>query len=248
MSLLFIFLSLLFSITTNAEQVNVGLEPFPPLINEDKTGVLIEALNQIALNSELSFNFQLMTYARAKKELKKGNLQLIGLTPQHQETPDFYQYAQELNWSIDTTLDIFSLQPSLKEITQFEDFTIGTLIGNAEFFSQTLTIPQKKFVEVSSLPQLVKMLSKGRIKAIIFERIATMTTIEQLQTQGIYYQKIINLPASIAVQKNELGFKLKKQLDKLLSPSQLMTEHVMLSRYYGLPDSGLVDSSHQTKK
>jgi polar amino acid transport system substrate-binding protein len=81
-----------------------------------------------------------MTYGRAKKDLESKRLKLIGLTPYKLETKGFYEYGGELNWHIDTHVDFFSLNKDFFNIEQLPDGSIGTLIGNAEFFSTMSTI------------------------------------------------------------------------------------------------------------
>jgi polar amino acid transport system substrate-binding protein len=74
-------------------------------------------------------------------------------------------------------------------IEQLPNGSIGTLTGNAEFFSKIVNVPVIKFVEVSSLKQLVKMLALGRLSVILFERVSTMSTIKELNIENIYYKK-----------------------------------------------------------
>ena len=96
-----------FSQLSYSEEINVGLEPFPPLINEDGSGLLVDRLNALSAGKNLHFNFHIMTYGRAKKDLESKQLKLIGLTPYQLETEDFYEYGVELSWQIDTHVDFF---------------------------------------------------------------------------------------------------------------------------------------------
>jgi len=237
---LYLFSLLLFASNAYAEKVNVGFEPFPPLINEDGTGYLIDMLNSLTNDSDLTFNFQLMTYARAKKELKEQRLQLIGFTPKNNETENFYLYAEELSWIFNTNVDFFSKNKAYFTIENLPTSSIGTLIGNADFFSEITKIPRKKFVEVSSLNQLVKMLDKERIKVILFERISMITTLKKLNITDIYYQKLANVPASLAVSKAEEGQQLKIKLDKLLNSIDNDTFFKDLSQYNQLANDGIL--------
>ena len=68
------------------EEIKVGVEPFPPLINENGTGYAIDMLKEIEKQSDLKFQISFMPYNRAKSELKNGSVDLIGLTPQGKET------------------------------------------------------------------------------------------------------------------------------------------------------------------
>ena len=135
----------------NHGEISVGLEPFPPLVNEDGTGFVINMLNALEENSSLRFDYQIMTYARAKRELKKQRIDMIGLTPKGQETEEFYQYAQELIWHFDTTVDFYSTSPSNFTLVNFPQKSVGTLIGNADFLSEPSNIARDKFIEISSL-------------------------------------------------------------------------------------------------
>jgi polar amino acid transport system substrate-binding protein len=252
------FLFSLFSVKllANHTDITVGIEPFPPLVNKGGSGFVINMLNALQENSTLNFNFQIMTYARAKKELQKQRIDMIGLTPKDSETQKFYQYAQELVWHFDTTVDLYSTAPKHFKLNDLPNQSIGTLIGNADFFGELAGIPREKFIEVSSLSRLVMMMARGRIKVILFERVAMMSTINKLQNdlrskvpsefnspespQKIYYKKFKIIAASLAVAKNEAGDQLKKQLDELLAKNTLLY-FTKIAPYAELPDSGVIE-------
>jgi len=233
-----IFLS--FHSQTKSQEINVGLEPFPPMINNDGSGFAINMLNALTEDDGLQFNFQLMTYARAKKELKNNRIDLIGLTPKDYETSEFYQYATELNWSFKTTVDLFSTSVNLLNINNLPDRSIGTLSGNAEFFSEKVNLNKEKFVEVASLEQLVQMMVKGRLKLVVFERVSMMSTIKELKIKNIYYKKFAVLSASLAVANNPQGIALKTKLDNLLSQNDSKQFLAEFSRFTNLSDEGMV--------
>jgi len=245
-----------FKLLANNSEILVGLEPFPPLVNEDGTGLVINMLDAMQERSQLTFNYQIMTYARAKKELKNARINLVGLTPKNSETKEFYQYAQELSWHFETTVDFYANSPSNFDLASLPAHSIGTLIGNADFFAELANIPRDKFIEVSSLSQLILMMARGRLKVILFERVAMMSTIKKLSqnrlspspieflsldnSQKIYYKKFKMIAASLAVANNAEGKTLKKQLDKLLSEntSQYFKK---IAPYAQLPDSGVIE-------
>jgi polar amino acid transport system substrate-binding protein len=223
-----------------AEEIDVGFEPFPPLINEDGSGLVIDMLRTLSAGKNLDYHFHVMTYARAKKDLASKRLKLIGMTPYQLETQDFYQYGVELNWHIDTQVDFFSLNKDYFNIAQLPDRSIGTLVGNAAFFSEVINVPTSKFVEVSSLKQLVTMLAFGRLKVILFERVSTMSTIKTQQIENIYYKKMGVVPASLAVANTIEGLKLKTQLDNLLSKVENKKFFSRFIYYSAMSDSGKV--------
>jgi polar amino acid transport system substrate-binding protein len=252
----FLFSLSSFKLSANHTDITVGLEPFPPLVNEDGSGFVINMLNGLQENSTLNFNFQIMTYARAKKELKSHRIDMVGLTPKDSETQKFYQYAQELVWHFDTTVDLYSTSPANFKLDGLPNQSIGTLIGNADFFGELAGIPREKFIEVSSLSQLVMMMARGRIKVILFERVAMMSTINELQNdlhskvpsafnspespQKIYYKKFKIIAASLAVAKNEAGNRLKKQLDDALN-TNTSQYFKTIAPYAKLPDTGVIE-------
>jgi len=165
---------------------------------------------------------------------------LIGLTPQHLETAEFYSYAHDINWSFSAHVDFFSLNSELFDVANTPNSSIGTLLGNADFFSALLDIPRAKFVEVTSLEQLVKMFAKGRLELVTFERIAIMRTIKRLEVKDIYYQKFGGIPASMAVANNSQGHALKLELDKLLLKVSSDATKPELNDYRKLPNAGIV--------
>jgi len=81
-----IYFLTLFSPLSYSEQIEAGFEPFPPLINEDGSGLVVDMLSALSEDKNLHFNFHVMTYGRAKKDLESKRLQLIGLTPYQLET------------------------------------------------------------------------------------------------------------------------------------------------------------------
>ncbi len=231
---------LMLPLTSFAQQVNVGLEPFPPLINEDGSGYIIDMLNALTNESDIQFNFQLMTYARAKKNLQNGQVNLIGLIPQHTESEEFYRYGEELNWRVMTTVDLFSSSEKNIDHQHLANKTIGTLIGNEEFFAELLKIPTNKVVGVTSLQQLAMLVAKNRINIAIFERVSMMSTINQLKLDNIYYKKFTTLGASLAVQKTPQGHQLKTLLDKLLEKHHAMEHLAEYQKANHLADFGKV--------
>ncbi|MEP1446524.1 MAG: hypothetical protein ABJK37_10490 [Paraglaciecola sp.] len=200
-----------------SREIVVGFEPFPPLINEDGSGLVVDMLHKFSGTEDIHFNVEIMTYARAKKNLQNKKLELIGMTPHQLETDDFYQYATELDWHIDTHVHLFALDKSYFNISQLPTRSIGTLLGNAEFLSEIVGLPEKKFVEVSKLEQLVKMLALGRLKVILFEGVATMNAIKSLELQGVYYKEMGIVPSTLAIPKSAEGLTLKRKLDAFLS-------------------------------
>ena len=230
------------SVNVTAQDVHIGLEPFPPIVNEDGQGYAVDIFKAIESISDLKFHFHIMNYARAKKELQKQSLDMIGLTPQGHETKSFYQYAQDINWSITTKVDLFTLDKKYFNTQLLPKQSIGTLRGNADFFSEVLNIPRDKFIEISTLTQLTKMLQRKRLKIITFERASTMTTIEKFDITGVYYKKVAEIPASFAVYKNTKGRELKAKIDKLLAKVRSKSYFGSYFEYQKLADTGLLNS------
>ncbi len=223
-----------------AQDVHVGIEPFPPLIEENGQGDIISMLTAIEKISDLKFFFHVMNYARAKKELEKQKLDLIGLTPQGYESPEFYYYATDIKWSVDAKVDLYALDKLALNTNNISDHSIGTLRGNADFFSMLLNIPRNKFVEVSSLFQLIKMLEKKRLDVITFERASTMSTLNELKIPHVFYKRVAKIPASFAVNKTTKGLALKKKIDLLLRNINTNQYFKAYQYYQALPDTGKV--------
>jgi polar amino acid transport system substrate-binding protein len=223
-----------------AEKISVAMEPFPPFVNAEGTGLTIDMLHAIEDISDLEFDIEIMTYARAKYQLKNQQIQILGHTPKDLETAEFYLYAQELNWKIDTTSDIFSLELKFFDLSKLKKGRIGTTLGNADFFSEQLEIPLNKFIQTSTLRQLVDMLIKRRIDVLVFERVSVMTLLQEKNMTDVYYQSIGKVPASIAVFRSQEGEKLKEKLDKLIK--QLPLEDIFSGylQFTDLPKSGKV--------
>jgi polar amino acid transport system substrate-binding protein len=229
-----------FGITCMAQNVTVGMEPFPPFITARATGYSVDMLRAIEKISELKFDIKLMTYARAKRELEFNQIDIVGHTPKNLETATFYQYAQELDWHVSTKSDLFSFDKKYFNVDDLQRGRIGTTLGNADFFSEQTGIPRSKFIETSSLSQLVSLLLTRRIDVLIFERVSVMSSLQANNAGKVYYQTIGEVPASIAVSKNEEGDRLKQKLDHLIK--QLDQEKIFSGylKYSRLPDAGTV--------
>jgi len=233
-------LSILFlSSIAFSEVIRVGLEPFPPLIIDKKSGYTIELLKAIEKISDIKFEIKIMPYNRAKEELKEGRLDLIGHTPYKLEAKEFYVYAEELDFNIGVKADIYVKDKAkLKDIKKLK---IGTPRGNETFASDLLGIQVKNF-HPGDLENLLRMLSAGRIDAFWFERASTMSTLEKLKIKNIYYEENPkeSINASLAVKKDKKGRELKKRLDLLLKKVDKKKILKDLNIYNALPGSGKV--------
>ena len=233
---------LIFSFTSlYAEVIKVGLEPFPPLITEEGKGFSVKMLRAMEKISDIRFKIKIMPYNRAKVELKKGIKNLIGHTPYQLETKEFYVYAQELNWSINAPLDIYSMDKGNLHPDKFKTLKkIGTPRGNEGFFSEVYGIPIEQFYSSGDIGSLLKMMKKGRIDIFLFERASTMTKIQEIGIKNVFYRNIDIIPASFGVRKDKQGTELKRKLDVLIKKvdqQQIFYEHL---KYSNLPKSGIV--------
>lgn len=223
----------------DTRKIVIAFESFPPFITEDKKGLTVDMLRAIEQKSAFRFDVRLMTYSRAKHELKYGRIDIAGHTPKGLETATFYQYALELDWQIQTTSDLFSFDQQYLNIDHIKPKRIGTTAGNATFFAQQLGVEPDIFVEVRSLQQLVDMLIKGRIDVLLFERSSVMTLLAEKDIYGIHYQSIGLIPASIAVSKNQEGMDLKKELDEVIKTLDLDKIFSGYLQYIYLPSKGV---------
>lgn len=225
----------------SAETIIVGMEPFPPLIVDKNTGYTIDLLKEIESISDLKFTIDIMPYIRAKKSLESGRVDIIAHTPYKAETKDFYNYAQELDFEIETINDFYVTdEAKLKDISKLK---IGIPRGNEEFASEFLGIPVANFY-LGTTENLLKMLNAGRIDAFWFERASTMLTLKKLQLDNIHYMKFPKeyFAAGIAVKKDNRGTELKKKIDSLINQIDLKRIFKDYSRYLDMPDKGVISS------
>jgi len=234
-----LFLAALVVCPLAAQTVRVGLEPLPPLVNEDGTGLTITMLREIEKASSLRFTIQIMPYNRAKSELAGGNLDLIGHTPYGLETAEFYAFAQELVWKEDLATDFYALKKPF--LDNPEKGKVGIPRGNKEFASDLTGIAVANFYE-EDLRNLVPLLVAGRIDAIWFERGSVMTTIRKLGVSGVLYRQAPKelIPAGIAVRKNAAGDQLKAKIEEALKKVELAKIFADNRRFLKMPDSGTV--------
>lgn len=236
-------LALLFFFTVQtsfAEEIEVGLEPLPPLIVDESTGLSVQLLKEVEKISDLTFSIKIMPYNRAKAGLKSGKLSLMGHTPHGQEVEAFYAYAQELEWSVPTNLDIFATDKNRLKPEVYKTLEpIGTPRGNKEFIAEVFGIPVDNFYE-GSIDNLLKMLKMGRIEAFAFERASTMSTIKDLNLDGIYYKHGFDISAGFAVPADSSGTRLKEKLDSLIKKVDQEAIFKEYLDYMSLPKTGEV--------
>ncbi|MBT4088180.1 MAG: hypothetical protein HOE30_06785 [Deltaproteobacteria bacterium] len=227
-----------------AEEVRVNLEPLPPLVVDIETGLTLQLLREIEGISDLKFTITIGPYNRAKMALKDGRAALMGHTPHQLEAKEFYEYAQELKWSIPTKIDVYSLKKDNVSLGKYKTLKrIGTPRGNKEFISEVLGIPLNQFYE-GKIENLFKMLAKGRIDAFLFERVSSQTSIKKLKLQGVYYHEVMFVPASFAVQKTPQGTRLMKKLDALINKTNHTDIFKDYSKFMKLPKEGVVSLSN----
>ncbi len=232
---------IILAVNCYAKEVVVGLEPFPPLIKSTTEGYTVSMLKEIEKVSDLTFKIKIMPYSRAKINLKRKQIDLMGHTPYKQENQVFYTYAQELNWSIDSKSDLYATNKANLKPENIGKESLGVPYGNKEFHSEITGIPIEKFKE-GHLENLLKMLVLGRIDAFTFERASTMSTIKKLKIPNVYYKQFpsIIIPSSLAVRNDQKGNQLKKRLDNLI---QQVDQQQIFKDYFtfiNLPDSGIV--------
>lgn len=222
---------LVFAGAVHAQVVDVRLEPFPPLVTENGGGLTVRLLREIEKISDLRFSVAVVPYSRAKYQLRNGQADLIGHTPVGYESAEFYSYARELSWQIPTAADLFAMHPQdLDLLKGGQAYYVGAPLGNAEFFSELFDVPLERFVE-STLPNLVEMLARGRIQALMFERASTRAYIWQARLQGVHYRLLKRINAGLAVRRDAQGEALALKLESLLGQldlSGLMQDYLSL--------------------
>lgn len=224
-----------------AAPIRVYLEPLPPLVNADGTGLTVDMLHGVEKTIGRTFDIHIVSYARAKYQLRNGHADLIGHTPVGKETPEFYRYARELDWQVITKADLFSLDTNKVNGDQWRKDLIGTPLGNAAFLARMSGLPVANFVQ-SSLPNLVQMLARGHIPVLFFERASTMTTLVRMGVKGVHYRNLYTVPAGLAVARTPAGLALKKRLDAALETEPMPPSFVRYRRIINLPDQGMVTS------
>lgn len=227
------------ALSAAAETVEVRLEAFPPLVREEGSGLLVDQLRALEEDAGLEFNIEVVSYSRAKFQLRNGQADLIGLIPVGRETDDFYGYARELEWRVETRADLYAASPESLQGDAWKQALVGTPWGNAAFFSQLADVPVNLFVE-SSLANLVQMTSRGRLPVMLFERAATLNTLRQLEVDGLYYRNLFTIPAGLAVRDDDAGRRLGRLLDGLLPPVAQSRRFRAYRRYQQMPDRGRV--------
>lgn len=202
--------------TKSAETIRIGLEPFPPLINSNKSGYTINFLEKISKLMGVEFEYIIMPYSRAKNGLQKRKLDLIAHTPFENETALFYSYARELEFNILAHVDIISLTNDFSDFKSDQSRKmIGTPRGNEEFFSEIYNIPLNNFY-TGELESLMLMLKKGRIKYLLFDRASLKRYSQKYIQSKVYFKYLGDLGAGFAVSNSKEGLQLKRRLDKII--------------------------------
>ncbi len=195
--------------------IRVGLEETPGLLEANGEGILDKALKEVAKKVKLfNFSFTYLSYLRAKVELEKGNLDLIGLTPKGHEVKEFYKFAKELKWELNTNLILFC--SSKKALLLKNSEKVGSPSGNEDFIARSLN-HKVGFFESGSLKSLIMRLHKKRIPCIAFEEISTLKMAKDIGIKKLYYKKIGSINASFAFRKGPLSKDMVKEMEKALA-------------------------------
>lgn len=209
---------LVFFNVVSAKTYKVGLEPFPPIVNENSGGLTEELLKKAeAKMTDVKFEFVHAPYKRLKKSLLEDDVQLIGHTPYGSEVQSFYKYAEELDWSYPVCAEFVFTNP--KFLKDFKSIgKIGTLVGNKGFLKELKGAQDLDIFEHVSMLSLVKMLEMGRIDAIWFPRFVINHYLEQHPVGKVYRKSFPERPLGIglAVRKDKEGKKLRSVLEKAL--------------------------------
>lgn len=223
--------------------VQVKLEPFPPLVNSDGSGLAPQLLRHLETLSELRFDIEVMSYSRAKFLLQSGDADLIGPVPIGLESKEFYRDAVELNWQVDTAADLYVMDRKLLDQKTLHELDIGTPLGNARFFADLTGVPARNFVE-ATLESLVQMLVIGRIDVLLFERASTLSALRDMGVEGAYYRNLITIPAGFAVRSDKNGRQLKVYLDELLRDADISGLLAEYELYMSMPLEGPASFMH----
>ena len=196
------------------EVIRIGLEDTPGLLQSNKKGALDIVLTQIEKKTNFKFKVTYLPYVRAKIEMEKGSLDMIGLTPHGQEADDFYEYAQELNWTLSTNLVLFCNSKENLKLKNAE--MVVTQVGNEGFISQQLGVNISR-LKTGPLQSIILRVAKNRESCFAFEEISSLTLAKKLGISKFHYRIIGQVRGSFAVRKDERGTRLKERFDKELS-------------------------------
>lgn len=195
-------------------KIRLGLEVTPGLLQVDGDGLIDRALREIENKSSIRFKRTYLSYTRAKIEMEKGNLDLIGLTPHRHETKSFYKYARELDWNFSTNLILLCSSEKALDLKKGE--LIGTLSGNEEFVSEIAGVDIESFRE-GSLESILLRVKKKRIPCVSFEEISTLKIAMSLKMDGLYFRKLGEVRGSFAIMNKTGSDKLKKTLEDVFN-------------------------------
>lgn len=220
--------------------LRAGLEPFPPLINEDKTGYSIQWLRALADEAGMTLKLRIMPYSRAKLALKAGQVDLVGHTPFGLETKQFYEYAVELEQQVTTKMDAFSPVPENLGAESLHRQRIGVPFGNAAFIAELTGVPERQFAE-ASLARVVQMMMAGRVEVVVFERASVFSQLRHFEAGDIHYRLVKQIDAGFAVAREDQAL-----LEKLNAAARRIDTTGVYQSYSAIldwPDQGQVPLS-----
>ncbi len=218
--------------------LRVGLEPFPPLITEQKTGYSVEWLKEVAGTAGFDMTIQVMPYSRAKSALKTGQVDIIGHTPHGLENDAFYTFASELDYSVMVSLDAVSVNEEDIQQDKLDSVYVGTPFGNASFISELLKLTEDRFVE-GTLPNIVDMMLAGRINTVVFERAAIFIQVQKHQA-SVYYRKVKQVSAGFAIRSDNPELLARLNDAALQIDSQAIYQDY--TEKFDWPDEGFISS------
>lgn len=217
--------------------LTVGLELFPPLIEENRTGYSVEWLQAVADEAGMELRVRIMPYSRAKIALMTSQVDLIGHTPYGLETDRFYDYAVELDHRVPTKMDAFALSPDDLDFEAGYMELIGTPFGNSAFIADLTGVTRDRFVE-ASLTRIVNMMLAGRVHTVIFERMSVVTQLRYQANQPVYYRLVKEIDAGFAARRdNEALVKRLNAAAKRVDAEAIYKPYANLLEW---PDNGTI--------
>ena len=225
------------TMAANKPVLTVGLELFPPLVNDNRTGYSVEWLQAVADEAGMTLSIRMMPYSRAKVALMAEQIDLIGHTPYGLEADRFYDYAAELDHRVPTKMDAFALSPSELDFEAGYMELIGTTFGNSAFIADLTNVSRDRFVE-ASLTRIVNMLLAGRLHTVVFERMSVVTQLRHQARQPVYYRLVRQIDAGFAVRRDDEAL-----LERLNAAAERVDAETIYKPYIDLlnwPDRGTI--------
>ncbi|EPJ54077.1 MAG: hypothetical protein OFPI_07710 [Osedax symbiont Rs2] len=194
-------------------------------------GLQHQFINYISEKSKLDIEISFIPFARRLEHLKQGKLDfMVGLSLREDREP-FIHFIEPSYYNNPNVLFVRNdSQLNLQNVSQLKSYKIGSII-RSKLFAEYDNSSQK--ITVTTITQLIKMLSIGRIDGFIFNQYGGLSKVESMGYAKQIMVHPIDLPGDarefIGISKKSSLYRDQQLLDEF---KRIQKDYLRLRKSY----------------